>query len=126
MVEHVLVPETIRALRLSRIQKEGVGTLWDSKHVERVHEETHTDRLVVKSWARFKEKRVLVVDDCNYLFVRLYLDSEGGVLNHKLKVILACSRSASLVQKDALSWSSILVVSIGADSMEYQVIFINR
>jgi hypothetical protein len=36
-------------LGLSRVQKESVGTLWDSEHVECVHEEAHADGLVVKS-----------------------------------------------------------------------------
>ena len=49
VIEHVLVPETVGALGLSRVQQESVGTLWDSKHVECVHEEAHTDGLVVKS-----------------------------------------------------------------------------
>jgi len=95
MVKHVLVPETVWALGLSRVQKESVGTLWNSVHVLCVHEEAQADGLVVESWAWFKEKGVVVIDDCNYLVVGLDLDSERSVLNGKLEAVLACNGSAS-------------------------------
>lgn len=66
-----------------------------------------------------------MVDDRNQLFVRLHLNSEGGVLNHKLKVVLARNGSGCLIQKNAVCLRGVLVVTIGSDGCEYQVVFID-
>lgn len=123
VVKDILVPETVGALSFSCIQKESVSTLWNSKHVLSVHKEAQADWLVVKSWAWFKEKGIIVIDDSNYLVIWLDFNSERRVLNHILVKVLACNGGSSLLYNDSICRSSGSVSTIRTDSCELQVFF---
>lgn len=89
MIEHVLVPKTVRALSLSVIQFEGSCTLWKTEQVDWIDEETHRDTLVNCLSTGLEEERILAIDLNQDLAIRVLYDSEWWELNLNVKRVLS-------------------------------------
>lgn len=85
MIEHVLIPETVRALRRGVVQLELGCALWNTEHVDRVDEEAHRDTLVLLLTARFEEQSVLIINHGQDLAIGVLGDPERCVLDPHFK-----------------------------------------
>ena len=81
VVEHVLVPKTVRSLCRGVVQLELSCTLWNTEHINRVDVKAHRDTLFLLLGARLEEKSILIVNLCQDLAIGVLGNPEGGVLD---------------------------------------------